>query len=285
MMRNRVGVILVLALLSAVAAAYLAFRFLREPAATTVESRTTSAVSVVVAARDMPLGTVLSTPDVKVVDWPAAALPEGYSASPAEVVGRGILTQVRMNEPLLSTKLALAEAGGGLPIVIPEGKRGLSVQVDNVSGVAGFILPGTRVDVVVTLDQLAQYDEPVAQIVLQNIQVLTAGQTIERTVQGEPITVQEVTLLVTPEEAERLTLASTKGRIRLALRNTLDLAEVETPGVRTTQLITMRSATAQPTQRRFVPRRPAGVSVNVYRGAQRETETVQRSGGSEGGGS
>lgn len=281
-MRNRVGLILFLALASGAAAAYLAFTFLRQPsvpgAAQAAESAT---VSVAVAARDMDHGTVLTPQDVKLVDWPASALPQGYSSSPAEVVDRGLLVPVRLNEPLLSTKLARADAGGGLPILIPEGKRALTVEVDNVSGVAGFTLPGTRVDVLVTVDQLAQYTEPVTQVILQNIEVLTAGQTIERDVAGEPRTVNEATLLVTPEEAERLTLASTKGRIRLSLRNPLDLAEVETPGVRTRELITDRKATAQPTQRQYVPRRPANVSIEVIKGTERTTESVPRG---EGGG-
>jgi pilus assembly protein CpaB len=282
MMRNRVGLILFLALVSGATAAYLAFSFLREPDGPVAETQTAT-VSVVVAARDMDVATVITPQDVKLVDWPANVMPEGYSSSPAEVVGRGLLAQTSMNEPLLSSKLALAEAGGGLPILIPEGKRGMSVQVNDVIGVAGFTTPGTRVDVLVTLDQLAQYTEPVTQIVLQNIQVLSAGQVTERDPQGEPITVQVVTLLVTPEETERLALAQEKGRIQLSLRNSLDLEEVDTPGVRTRELITRRSVAAQPTQRQYVPRQ-TGVTVEVIKGTERESKTVKRSEG-EGGGS
>ena len=108
-------------------------------------------------------------------------------------MGRGRLHPVKLNEPLLSGQLALKEAGGGLPIIIPAGKRAMSVKVDQVIGVAGFTLPGTRVDILVTLDQVAGIPDAITQIVLQNIIVLTAGQVIERDTDGEPITVPVVT--------------------------------------------------------------------------------------------
>lgn len=277
-MRNRVGIILFLALLSGGLAAYLAFAFLREPSVGPAQAAEVSSVTVAVAARDMDLGHVLETQDIRLVDWPARAVPTGYSTSPAEVVGRGLLTQVRANEPLLSTKLARKEAGGGLPIIIPEGKRAVSVKVDEVIGVAGFANPGTRVDVLVTLDQAAQMSEPATQVVLQNIEVLTAGQAIERDNSGEPRTVPVVTLLVDPEQAEKLTLAATKGRIHLALRNTLDLEEVETSGVRVNELIVARRVVGSGPTRRVAPR-PSGVQVEIYRGPERQTSTVREGSG------
>ena len=182
------------------------------------------------AARDLTLGTVLTPEDVKLADWPGGTLPEGYSASVEEVLGRGVITNVVLNEPLLSRKMAVKEAGGGLPIVIPEGMRGVSVRVDDVISIAGFVLPGTRVDVMVTLDEGAQQNNPVTKLILQNIPVLTSGQVVEHDVNGEPVQVTVITLMVDPEQAEQLVLAATRGRIQLALRNTLDVDSVEHGG-------------------------------------------------------
>src|SRR5690606_16244523 len=154
-------------------------------------------------------------------------LPVGYYGSSAEVIGRGLITPVAANEPLMATKLADIESGGGLPIVIPEGMRALSVRVDEVIGVAGFVLPGTRVDVLLTITPPTGTNQiPVTRIILQTIQTLASGQTIQRDADGTPQTVSVVTLLVSPDQAERLALASTEGRIQLALRNTLDMASV-----------------------------------------------------------
>ena len=153
-MRNRVGYMLAAALVTGGIAAYLAYSVLQEPGE--AESRAATDVEVVdvaVAARDMGAGTVLQSEDVKLVEWPARSVPSDFSRSPSEVVGRGLLSDVKTNEPLMASKVASKEAGGGLPVTIPPGKRAMSVRVDDVVGVAGFVLPGTRVDVLVTLDQ------------------------------------------------------------------------------------------------------------------------------------
>ena len=280
-MRNRVWLILALAVVCGGLAAYLAFTFLRQPTGPSVARAAESTASVVVAARDMNVGEIVESEDVRLVEWPGGVVPAGYSTTPAEVVGRGLLTPVRTHEPLLSSKLASKEAGGGLPIVIPEGKRALSVKVDEVINVAGFATPGRRVDVLVTLDEYAQREQAATQVVLQNIEVLTAGQQTARDPEGEPQTVTVATLLVDPEQAEKLTLAANKGRIQLALRNTLDQDTVETPGALADELIlARRQAPSRP--RRAGPRRPSGVSVEVYRGAEKTTETVRnRDGGGD----
>lgn len=279
-MRTRVKLIFALALAAGGLAAVLALSFLRGPAESTEsETRDLRVTEVVVASRDLDAGALLASEDVHVVEWPASALPDGYSATPAEVVGRGLLTSVAANEPLLSRKLALKEAGGGLPITIPPGNRAMSVKVDEVIGVAGFVLPGTRVDVLVTLDQMARQAEPRTQLILQNIGVLAAGQTTERDVGGKPKTVAVVTLLVTPEQAEKLALASTNGRVQLALRNTLDLEQVETEGVRASQLI-QRPRVVRVSRRR--PSRPTSITVEVYKGPDRSTSTVDYSATEEG---
>ena len=259
-------------------AAYLAYSVLQEPgeagsrAATDVE-----VVDVAVAARDMGAGTVLQAEDVKLVEWPARSVPSDFSRSPSEVVGRGLLSDVKTNEPLMASKVASKEAGGGLPVTIPPGKRAMSVRVDDVVGVAGFVLPGTRVDVLVTLDQSAGEQTPRTRMLLQNIRVASAGQTTERDEQGEPQSVQVVTLLVDPEQGEKLALASDEGSIRLALRNSLDTASVSTPGIRANRLVTdPPSPSPSPRPRaRPVQRGPTRHDVDVYRGPERSTSTVE----------
>lgn len=280
-MRNRVGLILTAALVAGGLSAYLAFTVLRQPdGAAEARAATLEVVDVAVAARDMGAGTVLTPEDVRLVEWPVHALPAEFSRSPSEVVGRGLLTAVMTNEPLLSSKLASREAGGGLPIVIPAGFRAMSVKVDDVVGVAGFVLPGTRVDVLVTLDQGAGEQEPKTRLLLQNVRVASAGQTTERDAQGKPKSVPVVTLLVNPAEGEKLALASSKGRIQLALRNSLDTDSVATAGVRASQLVNDPPPTR--VARSYVPRRPSRFTVDVFRGPERTTSTVEkRAGGDE----
>lgn len=266
--KRRKWMALVLALVSGGTAGYLAMNYLREPVQTAVRSQP-SATQVAVAAHDMPLGSVLSSADIKMVDWPSNNVPPGYARDAQNIVGHGLIQAVSMNEPLLSTKLASKESGGGLPIVIPEGMRAVSVKVDEVIGVAGFVLPSTRVDVLVTLNPSAEREAATTRVILQNVQTLAAGQTIQRDEEGTPQTVTVITLLVTPEQSEKLTLASTEGRIHLALRNMLDMEEVETDGIRAGTLV----RTARPVVRRSSGPRRAGQRIVTYNGTTR-TETT-----------
>lgn len=282
-MRNRSGFLLLLALLAGTVAGFLALRFLRDPIGAAVMDRGPSeaVVQVVVAARNLAVGSVVRPDDVRLVDWPGAVLPAGYSRSAAEVVGRGLLSAVALNEPLLSSKLALPEAGGGLSILIPEGKRAMSVRVDDVIGVAGFVVPGTRVDVLVTLDRTAGQEDPATQLILQNIEVMATGQSIQRDSRGEPQAATVVTLLVEPEEGERLALSSTNGRIQLALRNSMDLDSVDTNGIRASGLLLRPRPAPGPVVFRprvagppAPPPPPSQFRVEVYRGPERTEATV-----------
>jgi len=276
-------VVLLLALGSGLAAAWLALNYLQQQSEDAAPGTVINVDEVVVAARDLNVGHVLTPEDIKLVQWPGEFLPEGYGSSSDELLGRGIITPVKENEPLLSTKLALKEAGGGLPIVIHPGMRAVSVEVDEVVGVAGFVLPGARVDVIVTLDQGDFQDNPVARIVLQGVPVLAAGQEIQESADGQPQTVTVITLEVDPEEAEVLILSATKGHIQMALRNTLDLDSLETAGIRVEALVpTQRQARAAP--RRTTPRpppQPSGANIEVYRGPELTEETVEEGGGSQ----
>lgn len=282
-MRNRLLLVLGGSLLAGGLAAYLAFGFLRTPAGEEGAEGTAETTPAAVAARDLPVGTIVSREEVRLVDWPAGSLPEGYASSPSEVVGRGLLAGVKTNEPFLSSKLARKEAGGGLPITIPKGRRALSVRVNDVINVAGYVSPGTRVDVLVTLDE-GSSDDPATQIVLQNISVLSTGNQVQENQEGDPQNYTVATLLVTPEEAEKLTLASTRGQIQLALRNPLDLDTAATPGIRKANVLTL-GGRERPVARnpRPAPRsRPSRVQVEIYRGPERSTSIVDTGNGGGG---
>lgn len=275
-MGKRFGILLALALLSASAAGYLAYSYLR--GSNTVEALTgiTTSEQVVLATRDLSPGDVITGQDIQLVPWPGDNMPEGYSVSPAEVVGRGVIVPIRRNEPLLAVKLANAGSGGGLAITIPAGKRAISVKVDDVIAVSGYATPGTRVDVLVTLDNGAQLDEPHTQLVLQNIEILAAGQTTERDYRGDPTSVPVVTLLVDPVESEKLALATTKGRILLALRNPLDLDVAETPGIGANKLLPVLNVPVRSTRRAAPVSR--GRTIEVFRGPERSSSEIGRGG-------
>jgi pilus assembly protein CpaB len=238
MKTSRLPLILLVAVLSGTTAGYLALDQVRGgalPGAQMQDSR--GQVRLAVAARDLPVGAVLAMEDIKLVDWPGEVLPLGYSGSAEDLAGRGLLTHVRANEPLLVEKLADRDGGGGMPILIPAGMRAVSVRVDEVVQVAGFVTAGTRVDVLVTLDASSDQASTTTRVILQNVTVLAAGQTVTRDREGTPLTVSVITLLVTPDDAERLTLAATQGRIQLALRSMLDNGESSTSGARVSSLV------------------------------------------------
>ncbi|MDP2529248.1 MAG: Flp pilus assembly protein CpaB [Candidatus Palauibacterales bacterium] len=275
-MRNRIGIILVLALVAGGLAAYLAVTFLKGPG-NAPSDQAPATVKVAVASKDLAVGWVLTPEDVKLVSWPAGAVPAGYATSMEEVVGRGLITPVRTNEPLLASKLARKGTGGGLAIAIPEGMRAMSVRVNQVIGVAGFVLPGTHVDVLVTLDKSETGNDARTQVLLQNVQVLSAGQELQQGKDGQdkPKTVPVVTLLVTPDQSEKLTLAATKGQLQLALRNTLDTDTVSTSGARLAALLPYaQRARYRPVRTTRPSRPPSRVNVEVYRGKERSTSTV-----------
>jgi len=280
-MRDRVGVLIALAVVSGLVAAFLAFSFLRSPQAPEAlqQARGTSS-PVVVAARDLQVGESLTLEDLKVVDWPGEAMPMGFASSPDEVVGRGVVVPMSMNEPLLPFKLASQEMGRGMTMLIPAGFRAVSVPVNDVVAVSGWVRPGTRVDVLVTLNDVRNETEPVTQIVLQNVEVLGNDRSITRDAEGEPEAVSVVTLLLTPAEVERLAMAQSEGRLQLSLRNQLDGDTVETPGVRTSELLRRAAAPVFTGGGvRAAPRPPSRVTVEVYRGPTRSESTVERTGG------
>ncbi len=291
-MRRQAVFFLVLALLLGGLAALLALQVLRAPTGAPDAAREIATEQVVVATRDVSAGALLDMEDVRTVPWPAEALPAGYSRSVSDVVGRGVLLPIRMNEPILSSKLALPEAGAGLSINIPEGMRALTFPVNEIVGVAGFVRPGHKVDVFVTAGPEAAGGQTTTKLVLQNIEVAATGRTIQPNPQGEPETVQNVTFYMLPDEGERLIMASQQATIQLALRNPLDGDTVETQGVRLNQLIAGAPAprpapvvrAPAPAPAPAAPPPPSRVQLEVYRGNQRGTQTVDTTVGGGGGG-
>ncbi|MDQ3137237.1 MAG: Flp pilus assembly protein CpaB [Gemmatimonadota bacterium] len=278
--RSRPWLLLLLALASGGLAAYLALRYLRQQA-TPLLAAESSKRQVVLAVRDLPVGALLSENDVRTVDWPGDALPPGYMSSVAEVANRGVITPVRLNEPILDSKLAPKGAGGGLPMIIGDGMRALSVRVDEVIGVAGFVIPGTRVDVLLTMDDPQTTNEPTTRAILQNIPALAAGQSIQTDQEGKPKSVPVITVLVTPEQAETLALASQQGRIQMALRNTLDTTRITTTGARKSTLFSGRRVPPRP--RRSAGASPATVApppsntiIEGFRGGERTLTKFSR---------
>src|SRR5947209_7259501 len=230
MARMRVFIVLVLAITAGGGLALATYNYMQKLPARTV---TIPTKSVVVAATDLDIGTELRRDDIRLIQWPSNALPANVLTSPEEAIGRGLILPVIQNEPILPMKLAAKDAGAGLPPVIPPGLRAVSVRVNEVIGVAGYVLPGTRVDVVATVSPSGQNSDMTSKVILTNVQVLAAGTKIDReTDKNKPMPVTVVTLLVNPEEAERLTLSSTEGKIQLALRNPLDTDMPVTHGIR-----------------------------------------------------
>lgn len=251
-------------------AAYLAAAGLERPAPT---PRSASALrEIAVAARDLPAGTILAETDLRTIPWSGESLPAGFVGGTDELVGQGLLTGVQANEPLMRSKLVGKGSNGGLPLIIPPGMRAMSVAVDEVVSVAGFVVPGTRVDVLVTAEGA---EAPTTRLILQNVQVLAAGQAFEPDQQGKPQTSSVITLLVSPIEAETLALASAEGRIQLALRNTLDTGRAVTTG-RSLASLTMREgprvAAAPPSQPRARASRAPTNSIEIYHGGKRTVE-------------
>lgn len=234
-MRSRIFAVLAIAVLAGGGLAYGTYNMMSNQPVKTVSTPTQP---VVVAAADIVLGSELKKEDLAIVNFPAGQAPQGSFARVADVVGRGVISPFVKSEVIIPAKLASKEAGAGLPPVIPEGMRAVSVRVNEVIGVAGYVLPGTRVDVLATASPTSQQQDTTTKVILSNVQVVTAGTRIEQDQdKGKPMQVTVVTLLVYPDQAERLALASTEGKIQLALRNPLDTGAPETPGVKTALLL------------------------------------------------
>jgi pilus assembly protein CpaB len=213
------------------------YRLLVHQSETTKAAATT--VRIVLAARDLEVGSILRDDDIKLADWPGA-VPAGATARPQDLVGRGVTTPIYAKEPVIDSRLAPKGAGGGLAAMIPQGMRAVAIRVNEVVGVSGFVVSGMHVDVLISGNSPSGNGNlgTLTKTLLQNIEVLSAGQDFKKDAEGKPVMVQVVNLLVTPEQAEQLSLASNQTTIQLILRNPLDRQVTQTPGAAMAHLFT-----------------------------------------------
>ena len=236
-MRNkRFFIVLVGALIFGVLAAVSVSRYL-----SSAQAYTKNLSKVAVAKVQIPIGTKIVAEQVTVVQFPKESTPDGTFESPDKLVGRVAVVNISAREPITESRLAPEGTAAGLSAVIPEGYRAMTVKVDDAAGISGFIQPGALVDVVVVIDprEGSGNQDPISKIVLQNIKVLANGQNIDKPQdQREANSVKAVTLQVTPEQAEKLALASNEGKLQLVMRNQIDQGDEQTKGVNKRELIT-----------------------------------------------
>ncbi|QOY94710.1 Flp pilus assembly protein CpaB [Massilia sp. UMI-21] len=253
-MKNKRAVIMMtLAILFGLAAVVMASRWLlTQPAA--------SASRIVVATSDINLGQRLTPDMLKLVEWPSRSVPKGAFDDPQKLSGRVLKTSILTGDPVSEAKLAPEGTLGGLSALITEGKRAITVRVNDVIGVAGFALPGNYVDIIVSTETEAppqatvSRERSISKIVLERILVLAVAQEVNRD-ETKPKVVNAVTLEVTPEQAEKLDLARSVGTLSLALRNQIDPAAAETTGATKQNLLPV-AAPVRPVSMPAPPSRP-----------------------------
>jgi pilus assembly protein CpaB len=253
---------------------------------------------VAVAKVAIPLGTKIVPEQVMMVQFPRESMPDGIFENADKLAGRVAIMNIAAREPITDSRLAPEGTAGGLSAVIPEGYRAMTVKVDDVVGISGFIMPGTLVDVVVVItpEDASRGAGPISKIVLQNIKVLANGQNIDKPENQRDVnSVKAVTLQVTPEQAEKLALATSEGRLQLVMRNSIDQGDEETTGVNKQKLLggehampapepgslkseqpksemkprPVRRVSAEPEAKRAAPPAPPRASVEVIEGAKK----------------
>jgi pilus assembly protein CpaB len=280
--QTRTAVVVSIAVAVAAAASFFVYRAIQRIPVREIEVASTSAV---VAARAIPIGTMLVKEDLRLVPWPSRNQIPGAFKAIEDVTNRGVIAPLAENEPLTEGKLAPVGAGAGLAPTIPAGMRAISVRVNEVIGVAGFVIPGSRVDLLVTVEE-PQHKTKITRAVVSNLEVLTAGSRFdqeESRAEGKPIQANVVTLLATPQDAEKIGLASTEGNITLTLRNPLDVSPTDTQGARLTSLL--GTPAPPPVERRVQGRRvvvaappapaPRIYTVEAIRAAKRSEEPIR----------
>jgi pilus assembly protein CpaB len=308
-MNKRFVGVLTFAFLVAAGASLVLYRVLINRPATTKAAPTM--VHIALANRDLQLGTVLKEDDIKLAEWPGA-VPLGATTKTQDLVGRGVTTAIYAKEPIIESRLAPKGAGGGLAAMIPPGMRAVAVRVNEVVGVAGFVVPGMRVDILISgnTPTNSPANGTLTRTLLQNIEVLSAGQDFKKDNEGKPVLVQVVNLLVTPEQAEQLSLASMQTSIQLVLRNPLDRELTKTPGTALSHLFlggklppirqttssseegqaaprprpVQRAAAPQPVVRDLPPppKKEAPFVMEIISGASKVEKKFENAGGGEG---
>lgn len=272
MNRNRMIIGMALALVVALLASMYVYRTFQRVSA--VKPQVTA--TIVVAAEPLQVGTPLDEHNTRTISWPADEPLNGSFHRVADCAGRAVITPMAENEPVLESNLAPRESGAGLPATIPQGKRAVSVAVNDVVGVAGFVIPGTMVDVLATgrLPGKAEgADNSITRTILENVRVLAAGQQIKQDRDGKPEKVPVVTLLVSPQDADVLTMASTEGKIQLALRNTIDTKATNPPAVLQAALFAGPAAPAVRGRFHARPAPPPPYVVEVINGSKKEEKS------------
>jgi pilus assembly protein CpaB len=281
-MNKRLVTILLSAFVIAAVCAFAVYRVIGTRLSATHESATTR---VVAAAADLKLGTLLTPANLTTIEI-AGAVPKGAILKPEQAVGRGVMSDLYQGEPIFDQRLAPVGSGGGLAATIPDGMRACAVKVDDVVGVAGFVTPGMRVDVLISGNPPSEQNAASTtgekvKTILQNIQVLSAGTDIQKDQEGKPQQVQVVNLLVTPEQAEILSLASSQTHIQLVLRNPLDTKIAETSGIVVSNLFADKNPAPVANERQFAPApvhkaAPPVYTIEVINGSQRTDQKFAR---------
>jgi pilus assembly protein CpaB len=218
-MNQRLVSVLAFAFIVSAGASLLLYRLLPRGAPTQAAPRSSK---LIVAARDLAPGTLIRDADLRLADW-TGDIPEGALQKREDIVGRGVISSILGNEALVESRLAPKGGGAGLAALIPKGMRAVAIRVNEIVGVAGFVLPGVRVDVLISGNPPGEAAQGgVTKTLLQNVQVLSAGQNFQKDAEGKPVSVAVVNLLVTPAQAEMLSLANSHTTIQLVLRNPLD---------------------------------------------------------------
>lgn len=283
-MRNiKALVVLVVAIIAGVVAVFMADRYMKQ------QGESVGGARVVVASQDLVLGTRLTPEAMQAVDWPRNSVPEGASDKTDQLVTRVVKTNILRGEPILETKLAPAGTTGGLASLIEEGKRAMTVSVNEIVGVAGFALPGNYVDILVNTQDEKSKDpsKQISKIVLERVLVLAVAQEAS-TDQTKPKIVSSVTFQVTPEEAEKIDLARSVGTLTLVLRNQVDKTPADTTGALKQELLHGTTMQEEPPKPEVVTKRvvrrvyvkpvakPTGTEqVEVIRGTERKLEPVR----------
>src|SRR5271170_8070171 len=272
MNRNRLLMIGVIALALGALVSFAVYRNLQSSRG----SNQAPGEDVIVAANDLQVGAKIDEKDIKFVRFASADLPLGVFHLKNKVIGRGVVSPISRGEFILTNKLAGENAGAGLPSLIPPGMRAVSVRVNDTTSVSGFVLPGTHVDVLLTGSPQGS-SEPQTTTVLENVAVIATGQRLERNSAGDPQTTPVITLLVSPDDAQKLTLAINQGHIQLTLRNPLDTRQEELAAARSASLYKMAApAPAAPVQHRTrpvaapAPTLPTVFTIEVYKGDKKE---------------
>ena len=265
-MRNkRFFIVLVGALMFGVLAAVSVSKYL-----SSAQAYTKNLNNVAVAKVAIPIGSKIIAEQIMVVQFPKESTPDGAFDSAEKLAGRVAVINIAAREPITEARLAPEGTAAGLSAVIPEGYRAMTVKVDDAAGISGFIMPGTMVDVVVTIDPAegAGRQDPVSKIVLQNIKVLANGQNIDKPEnEREANSVKAVTLQVTPEQAEKLALASAEGKLQLVMRNQIDQGDEQTPGINKRKLLSGDTAMPAPEPGSLKSEQPKSEAKPVRRSA------------------